>query len=188
MSVVITKFCLYAACRRKGEALLLSEFHKQSTGKFGHKPVCKECCGIRNKQWRSDPKVLQRNKEIGKIYYTRPEIREHRKQTTRTYRNQPKEKYKLYIRSAKRRCLVFEIDADFAISLFLSNCYYCNNGPNPLNGIDRINNDKGYTVENCVSCCKMCNEIKLNHSTEEILIHLQKIIDHMKQKMPIDGK
>lgn len=40
-------------------------------------------------------------------------------------------------------------------------CFYCNLLPdNRLNGIDRMDNTKGYTIDNCVSCCKNCNFIK----------------------------
>lgn len=28
------------------------------------------------------------------------------------------------------------------------------------NGIDRTDNDKGYTTDNCVSCCGKCNSLK----------------------------
>lgn len=31
-----------------------------------------------------------------------------------------------------------------------------------MNGIDRVNNSKGYTIENSVSCCKECNRMKMN--------------------------
>jgi hypothetical protein len=28
------------------------------------------------------------------------------------------------------------------------------------NGIDRVDNEKGYLVENCVPCCFTCNSLK----------------------------
>ena len=68
-----------------------------------------------------------------------------------------------------------------------SNCYYCGIKPKQIiklssktrsdecvewskyvyNGIDRIDNDKDYTVENCVSCCKICNVSKNNMTLKE---------------------
>jgi hypothetical protein len=37
-------------------------------------------------------------------------------------------------------------------------CHYCDkDGPN---GIDRIDNTIGYTMGNCVPCCKHCNYVK----------------------------
>jgi predicted nucleic acid-binding Zn-ribbon protein len=40
-------------------------------------------------------------------------------------------------------------------------CYYCNYyDENEINGIDRIDNLKGYSKENCVTACKTCNRMK----------------------------
>jgi hypothetical protein len=39
----------------------------------------------------------------------------------------------------------------------------CTNGSRGIytyNGIDRVDNSKGYTPENTVPCCKICNKIK----------------------------
>ena len=36
-----------------------------------------------------------------------------------------------------------------------------------LNGIDRVNPKKGYTKENCVPCCKICNIAKSDLSQSE---------------------
>jgi hypothetical protein len=41
-------------------------------------------------------------------------------------------------------------------------CYYCKSQKeNEVNGIDRVDNSKGYTKDNCVSCCQFCNRMKL---------------------------
>lgn len=42
-----------------------------------------------------------------------------------------------------------------------SPCFYCNiTSELTLNGIDRMNSLGDYTLENCVSCCKVCNFMK----------------------------
>lgn len=54
--------------------------------------------------------------------------------------------------------------------LVTSPCYYCGNPPNQYphgvllrrtglkrNGIDRLDNSRGYTQSNCVTCCRSCN-------------------------------
>jgi|SRR3990167_7313456 len=57
-------------------------------------------------------------------------------------------------------------------------CFYCNkkpsksfskdydryNGSYKYNGIDRIDNNKGYEIGNCVTCCSICNKMKSVHS------------------------
>ena len=40
-------------------------------------------------------------------------------------------------------------------------CHYCGYlSLDKLNGIDRIDNTRGYIVDNCVSCCSICNRMK----------------------------
>ena len=40
-------------------------------------------------------------------------------------------------------------------------CSYCNYyNIDEVNGIDRLDNTKGYIIENCIPCCKHCNRMK----------------------------
>ena len=40
-------------------------------------------------------------------------------------------------------------------------CSYCNYyNVDEINGIDRLDNAKGYIIENCIPCCKHCNRMK----------------------------
>lgn len=94
---------------------------------------------------------------------------------------------------AKNRKLEFSISIDKTIELLKQNCFYCNQEPNndynaiirnrnsktqynfykvedyniKYNGIDRIDSSKGYTENNCVSCCKFCNTAKLDRNQED---------------------
>lgn len=53
---------------------------------------------------------------------------------------------------------------------------YCKNSdPQPLNGIDRIDSSKGYTIDNCVSCCPLCNQMKSNIDQNMFLTQIEKI-------------
>jgi hypothetical protein len=50
---------------------------------------------------------------------------------------------------------------DFAKGLMMEDCFYCRrNDTECVNGIDRMDNNKGYERNNCVSCCKYCNFVK----------------------------
>jgi hypothetical protein len=55
-------------------------------------------------------------------------------------------------------------------------CTYC--GEKSEMGIDRIENDKGYTKENSISCCKFCNYMKKHWTKEFFLEHIKKIYNH----------
>jgi hypothetical protein len=45
------------------------------------------------------------------------------------------------------------------------------------NGIDRLHNEKGYTLSNIRSCCGNCNYIKRNNSYEELIEKCKKICE-----------
>lgn len=61
-----------------------------------------------------------------------------------------------------------------------SSCFYCEKSPSSFQtgkrkhkfyytGIDRVDNDKGYQLDNCVPCCKSCNSMK--KSTSKLIIY-----------------
>ncbi len=86
---------------------------------------------------------------------------------------------------AKRRGLPFELLDDEAVEMSKQNCYYCGSPPTerfvggkwgtaaatfaPVNGIDRRRSDLGYTIANCVPCCRACNQEKSDQNEAEFL-------------------
>lgn len=70
-----------------------------------------------------------------------------------------------YLKKCKDNKIPLELSEDDIKSFLIKGeCYYCAktyNGQFPL-GIDRINPDRkiGYTKENCVTCCDICNYMK----------------------------
>lgn len=66
--------------------------------------------------------------------------------------------------NASRRGLDIELTQIQMFELFLNNCGYCDAKTDPnigiLNGIDRVNNNIGYLLDNSISCCKTCNFAK----------------------------
>jgi len=88
--------------------------------------------------------------------------------------------YKIYKYGAKKRRLVFDITLEEFKIIIKQNCIYCNlstennNSKKKANGIDRINNDLGYVIENCVPCCLRCNRMKMDISMVDFK---KKIID-----------
>lgn len=90
-----------------------------------------------------------------------------------------------YRRKAKSRGFAFSLTRGDFGNLIFSSCYYCGSPPeNNLRqhgerllyqGIDRKDNDKGYTLDNVVPCCKTCNLMKKALSHDEFLAHIHKI-------------
>ena len=69
--------------------------------------------------------------------------------------------YKSYINNALKREYEFTLNFEEFCELVDKECFYCHhNISKETNGIDRIDNSKGYTKENTVSCCEKCNRIK----------------------------
>jgi hypothetical protein len=47
-------------------------------------------------------------------------------------------------------------------------CYYCG-GPNTTNGLDRVDNNRGFSLDNCIPSCKVCNNLKRSSTLEAFL-------------------
>ena len=85
-------------------------------------------------------------------------------QHTLDYKSKPR--YSSYKERAKKRfpnepCIT---QAEFN-TLSSSDCFYC--GKNGPNGIDRIDNNLGYSISNCVPACKHCNYVKGDLSLDD---------------------
>ena len=81
--------------------------------------------------------------------------------------------------SSKVREIELSLTREDFEKLTSGNCAYCGDSRSPL-GIDRIDNSKGYTLENSTSCCKICNYMKKNLSVENFISHITKIYSHDK--------
>jgi hypothetical protein len=52
-----------------------------------------------------------------------------------------------------------------------------------VNGIDRLDSSKGYVVNNCVSCCHVCNRLKMRHSAYAFVAHIRRIANHLQNTL-----
>lgn len=98
--------------------------------------------------------------------------------------------YKDYQRSAISRKKSFEISEEVFDKVRLQNCYLCGkqNSLDHLNGIDRVNNDVGYTKENIKSCCWDCNGLKRDYKLDDLFTKMMKIHDNTKNDIINDNK
>lgn len=96
--------------------------------------------------------------------------------------------YYKYEYRAKGRGLIFDISRDRFRELTSSNCHYCGHAPSSLidkkkmkngiylyNGLDRVDNTKGYIEGNVVTCCEQCNRMKLDYTLDEFEEQIIKI-------------
>lgn len=82
-----------------------------------------------------------------------------------------------YIIGARKRKFDFKLNLDWFINNWNKQCVYCGDTINGI-GIDRIDSLKGYTEDNVVTCCSMCNTMKLNYRKEEFIEHCKKISNY----------
>lgn len=75
------------------------------------------------------------------------------------------EKESEYKCNARSRKIHWHLDRAMFQRLFESACVYC--GLTPANGIDRFDNNKGYSVENAKPCCSQCNFAKRMQTADE---------------------
>lgn len=115
--------------------------------------------------------------------------------------------FRSYESSAKYRNIIFSLTKDQFRILTQQNCYYCGIEPkqeSPLmsintsketrkkglyiyNGIDRIDNTKGYILENCITCCKQCNYSKKTRTQQEFFKWIKKVYQNLSIKIELDS-
>lgn len=87
-----------------------------------------------------------------------------------------------YLWGAKDRGLEFNLSFEEALGLLLLPCHYCGIASSMeregfrFNGIDRVNPEGGYSLDNCVPCCDICNRAKKNWTVQEFEAWLRRII------------
>lgn len=84
----------------------------------------------------------------------------------------------------------FLLSKEDAMKLFKGNCFYCGSPPSKIrknkryygefvyNGIDRKDNTRGYTLDNCVSCCEFCNMTKNDTPFEDFIGWIRKVYNN----------
>ena len=80
---------------------------------------------------------------------------------------------------AKRRNRDVSMGRERAYALFVRPCLYCGSPPEPINGIDRFDNDVGYTLCNTVPCCAPCNYMKHTMSAREFVLRCTRVHRHL---------
>lgn len=81
--------------------------------------------------------------------------------------NNPDYAYTYIKELAEKRGVEFKLTKAQVEAMINSDCYYC--GLKDPSGIDRVDNTVGYTKDNCVSCCAMCNMLKGRYTKDEFI-------------------
>lgn len=92
-----------------------------------------------------------------------------------------------YKSNASNRGLVWDLTDEKFRELTSSPCHYTGKMPSTkktarsgetyvYNGIDRVDSNLGYTLENCVPCCEAVNRMKMDLSKEEFINLCREIV------------
>jgi hypothetical protein len=106
-----------------------------------------------------------------------PEVKQRadKGKTRAKYDNTLPTQYLSYLKRANRKGISFDFTPAMFDTITSQDCVYCGG---PGHGIDRIDSSKGYTIDNSVPCCTMCNLMKYTHTKNVFLKHVQKIYEH----------
>jgi 5-methylcytosine-specific restriction endonuclease McrA len=104
-----------------------------------------------------------------------------------------------YRKNAARAGVPFNLTRDQFLAIIVQNCAYCGappkesknysskrlkkffNGTIDHNGVDRVDNSKGYDTTNVVPCCKQCNWAKGNLPVAEFLSWISRVHTYTKR-------
>lgn len=147
----MAKLC--SACKKPGK------FHKSSATPDGLGYKCTDCLKKYHAGW------YKAN-------------RERRLDVSRKWadENKPRVAFALYKRSAKARGLAFELTMDQFMSFWGKPCFYTGR-PIASIGLDRVENAKGYTIDNVVPCCLAANKAKMAMSHDEFVALCAEVVN-----------
>lgn len=100
--------------------------------------------------------------------------------------------YYRYKYRSKQRGIEFTLSKEQFIRVCQNSCHYCGasptaddsdhnrlNGKWKHNGLDRIDNTKGYLLSNIQACCFSCNKLKSNRDEKDFLSKIAQISIHL---------
>ncbi len=96
------------------------------------------------------------------------------KKWSQEYGKRPEKIFKVYQWAAKRRGISFNLTYEQFLTFWQKPCFYSQHGIETI-GLDRINNDVGYEMNNVVPCCAICNRMKADMSQEQFRAHVRSI-------------
>lgn len=142
----------------------LSDFHKSNQSKDGLRYYCKSCCNEKQRNYF--------NTEKGKLVY--------KKNTEKDWLN-PKNLYTRAKAYCKQRNHLFALSCEEYINLYNLPCYYCNNilcnsGLKKGISLDRIDNLRGYEIDNVLPCGGFCNKTRGDRLSVTEMIEVAKLL------------
>jgi organic radical activating enzyme len=94
-----------------------------------------------------------------------------------------------YVKGAKKRGINFSLTKTHFESLLIMPCFYCRyEKQSEINGIDRVDNQKGYIENNVVTCCEVCNVLKGSQHPQEFIDKMRAIYNYQTSNQSISSE
>ena len=154
---------------------------KQQWNENNYEKVAVKSMNYRQRQIETDVEgYLNKNSENAKQW--RENNPEKNKENNKSRLENIKIHYSNYIRCAGDKNLDFEISQEEFNKIVNEPCHYCNIiQERGFNGVDRLDSNTGYVIDNCVSCCKTCNYMKCSLSADVFLKRIEHILTYNKK-------
>ena len=134
-------------------------------------------------------KYRLRNKDKIKAYNTKywrenkHRLREWKHNYDKKYdamrRKKPEHKHYYFRKQAEYRNIYYGLTFDEFLTFWQLPCYYCGDEIETV-GLDRIDNNQGYIIDNIVPCCHPCNMMKRTYEQEEFIARCTRIAEKFK--------
>lgn len=134
-----TKIC--SKCKTEKS---VGDFNKHEGHKDGLRSECKKCFN----EWKKKYRIKNNEK-----------IRQKEREWENRYGQRPYGKFLYYKKKAKERTISWNLSFEQFLIFWQKPCNYCSQTIKTI-GLDRINNERGYEINNIVPCCKTCNYAK----------------------------
>lgn len=125
----------------------------------------------RKKMKENPEKLREYKRKLYKKLATNPNWRA---DTYLRVKNNLNRAYYSYKVGAIKRGYAFLITFEEFIKFKNNKCFYCGECISGV-GMDRLDNNKGYEIDNIVSCCKICNFMKRDMTKIEFINRCKKI-------------
>lgn len=104
-----------------------------------------------------------------------PVFRERKRIESAAARTKPKNLFRIYKHNASIRNLAWDLSFEQFMTFWQKPCFYCGIAVETA-GLDRVDNSKGYLLDNIVPCCKVCNYMKVDFSQAQFLEKCRQIV------------
>lgn len=163
-----------------------------------------EAHGLCKTHYHRSPEVRARHRERNRARRLNPEFRAWEQKKSREYarnrrkndpeyaqqelfkRRRPDRRFSICRRQAERRDIEFALSLEKYCELIKTPCFYCGQSleKETGGGLDRIDNSKGYLVDNVLPCCGDCNYIRSDMLTvEETKVAIMAVLEFRAKKL-----